>query len=190
MPAVLFRAVIPVLWISWFIYWMLAAHDVKTTRWKEPTGRRWMHGLPFLLAAALIIPPDPDWGFLVQYYMPVTAITALAGTLLVAFGLGFAVWARRHLGRNWSGTITLKEDHALVRTGPYRFVRHPIYTGILLGFVGTAIAVGQWRSLFATAFFTLGILVRCRVEEQKMEETFPEYDDYRRHSWALIPYIY
>ena len=190
MPGVLFRAAIPVLWISWFIYWMVAARDVKTTRWKEPAGRRWMHGLPFLLAAGLIIPPDPDWGFLVQYYMPVTAITALVGTLVVAFGLGFAVWARRHLGRDWSGTITLKEGHTLVRSGPYKWIRHPIYTGILLGFAGTAIAVGQWRSLFATGFFTLGILVRCHVEEQKMAETFPEYDDYRRHTWALLPYIY
>jgi protein-S-isoprenylcysteine O-methyltransferase Ste14 len=183
-------AVIPILWISFFIYWAVAARDAKTTRWREPAQRRWLHGLPLLLAAILIVAPNPDWGFLVEHYMPVNGFTTLLGTLIVAFGLGYAVWARRHLGRDWSGTITLKEDHTLVRSGPYERVRHPIYTGLLLGFAGTAIAVGEWRSLIATALFTLGMLIRCHVEEQKMRETFPEYDDYRRHSWALIPYIY
>ncbi len=190
MTILLLRASIPVLWISLLAYWLAAARNVKVTRWQEPAGRRWMHGLPFLLAAGLIIPPNPDWGFLVGQYMPVTTASTLIGTLIVAFGLGFAVWARRHLGRDWSGTITVKEDHSLIRTGPYRFVRHPIYTGLLLGFAGTAIAVGQWRSLIATALFTLGVLIRCRVEEKKMGETFRDYEDYRRHTWALIPYLY
>ena len=190
MPVTLLRAAIPVLWISLCVYWIVAAQNVKATRWREPMGRRLMHGIPFLLAAALIIPPNPRWGALTGHYMPVTFASTMAGTLLVAFGLGFAVWARRHLGRDWSGTITLKEDHKLVQSGPYRYIRHPIYTGLLLGFAGTAIAVDEWRSLIATGLFTLGALIRCRVEERAMAETFSDYIEYRRHTWALIPYIY
>lgn len=184
------RAAIPILWIAWLIYWMVAARDVKTTRWKEPVSERWLHGVPFILAAALLIPPAPSWGFLIERFLPNTTFLDIAGTSIVALGLGFAVWARRHLGRDWSGTITLKDDHRLVRTGPYHYVRHPIYTGMLAGFIGTAIAVGQWRSLIATFFFLIGVLVRCRVEETKMRETFPEYEEYRRRSWAIFPFLY
>src|SRR6185312_1899697 len=67
------------------------------------------------------------------------------GIALLIAGLGFSIWARRRLGRNWSGTVTVKHDHELVRTGPYRWVRHPIYTGILLGFVGSTVALDEWR---------------------------------------------
>jgi hypothetical protein len=73
------------------------------------------------------------------------------GAALTALGLSFTSWARVHLGRNWSGTVTLKDDHALIRTGPYRRVRHPIYSGALLALAGTVLAVGQWRGVIALA---------------------------------------
>lgn len=69
------------------------------------------------------------------------------GLLMVICGLAFAVWARIHLGRNWSGTVTVKEDHELIRSGPYGIVRHPIYTGLLLAIAGTAIVFGEWRAV-------------------------------------------
>ena len=76
------------------------------------------------------------------------------GLIMVAAGIAFAVWARHYLGRNWSGTVTVKQDHELIRSGPYRLVRHPIYTGLLLAILGTAVAFGEWRGLLAFALLT------------------------------------
>ena len=110
--------------------------------------------------------------------------------MLLAAGLGFAVWARRHLGRNWSASVVVKEDHALIRSGPYRRVRHPIYTGMLLAFLGTAVAVGEWRGLVGFVLAFVSFLLKSRMEEARMAETFPEYAEYRRHTASLIPGIY
>jgi protein-S-isoprenylcysteine O-methyltransferase Ste14 len=112
------------------------------------------------------------------------------GTLLVAAGLGLTAWARWCLGRNWSGIITLKQDHALVRTGPYRVIRHPIYTGLLLALIGTASAIGKWRGVLAVACALIGFLWKIRVEEERMRQTFPEYEQYRKRTAALIPLVY
>ncbi len=101
-----------------------------------------------------------------------------------------AVWARRCLGSNWSSVVTLKEDHALIRTGPYAHVRHPIYTGLLLAIAGTAVAFGEWRDLLAFAFTLFGLIYKAEVEERPMHETFAYYEPYRRESAALVPFIY
>jgi protein-S-isoprenylcysteine O-methyltransferase Ste14 len=94
-----------------------------------------------------------------------------------------------HLGRNWSGTVTLKDDHALIRTGPYRQVRHPIYSGALLALAGTVLAVGEC-GVIAFALVFLAVLRRVRVEEKHLRASFPDYDHYRRETAALIPFIY
>jgi protein-S-isoprenylcysteine O-methyltransferase Ste14 len=109
---------------------------------------------------------------------------------MVAVGLGFAAWARAHLGQNWSGIVTVKEDHALVRTGPYRAVRHPIYTGLLLALTGTAMAIGEWRGVLAVICALIGLLRKIQVEEKRMSENFPEYSRYRQQTAALIPLLY
>jgi len=112
--------------------------------------------------------------------------TAVVAT---AAGLGFAVWARIHIGRNWSGTVTLKENHELVTSGPYAMVRHPIYTGLLLAIVGSALARGDGRSVLAVVIAWLSLWRKYRIEEAWMLETFGErYAAYRRRVPALIPF--
>ncbi len=84
----------------------------------------------------------------------------------------------------------VKEDHALIRTGPYRRLRHPIYTGILLAFLGMAVTIGEWRGVLAFALALLSFGRKSRIEEDRMRETFPEYEQYRRETAAIIPFIY
>jgi protein-S-isoprenylcysteine O-methyltransferase Ste14 len=109
---------------------------------------------------------------------------------MLAAGLAFAVWARRHLGRNWSAHVVVKEDHALIRSGPYRHLRHPIYTGILLAFLGMVLVIGELRGLLAMGCVLLSFAIKSRQEEKRMSETFPEYEQYRRETAALIPFVY
>ncbi len=87
-------------------------------------------------------------------------------------------------------TVVVKEDHALIRSGPYRRVRHPIYTGMLLAFLGTAVAVGEWRGLVGFVLAFVSFLLKSRMEEARMAETFPEYAEYRRRTASLIPGVY
>jgi len=110
--------------------------------------------------------------------------------VVAALGLALTVWARMHLGANWSGTVTVKQDHELVRSGPYAWVRHPIYTGLLLMLAGTALALGEWRGVLALLIAFAALWRKLKLEERWMRETFgTAYDDYRRSVKALLPGI-
>lgn len=110
---------------------------------------------------------------------------------MTAGGLLFSVWGRRHLGRNWSRAVTVKQDHELITSGPYALVRHPIYTGLLLGILGSSVALGQWRGLLAFALVFIALLNKLRLEEQWMRAQFGEtYVTYTRRVSALVPYLF
>ena len=111
-----------------------------------------------------------------------------AATLIIAIGLLFAVWARIHLGRNWSGSVTIKQEHELITSGPYAIVRHPIYTGLLLALIGTAMARAEWRGLLAVLIATAALWRKFRVEERWMTEQFgQQYKAYGARVPALVP---
>jgi protein-S-isoprenylcysteine O-methyltransferase Ste14 len=177
-------------WAVWALIWLIASLSVKrTSRREDPLSRLW-NTAPLWLAALLLasqrIWPDflterfPPWG------LPLTVI----GIVLLLAGLGFAIWARYHIGRNWSGVVTVKQDHALIRSGPYALVRHPIYSGLLLAIVGTAMARGNAAAIIAIALVLFAFLRRVAVEEKWMTETFgPAYDDYRATTPALVPFL-
>lgn len=178
------------LWGLWLLYWLLSALDVKRARWREPSASAAIHLVPLVLMALLFAAPELLPQLLRRRFLPPGAVSAGLGLLLVAAGLAFSAWARAHLGRNWSGTITVKEEHALVATGPYRLVRHPIYSGILFALFGTAVAIGEWRGLLGVALALFALVHRSRVEEARMRDTFPQYEEYRRRTKALVPFIY
>ena len=114
----------------------------------------------------------------------------IAGVLVTVAGLLFAVWARVHLGKNWSGRPMIKVGHQLIRSGPYQYVRNPIYTGILVGLIGTAMVIGYWIVVFAVGVGFVAFLGKIREEEKLLLETFgEEYVRYRREVKALIPFI-
>ena len=182
--------VMPALWVAWLGYWWYSARDVKPTRIHEPLGWMLRHRIPVAIGALLFAAPRWAPRVLRGRFLPHSSVFLILGTAMLAAGLGFSVWARRHLGRNWSARVVVKEDHALIRTGPYRYVRHPIYTGLLLAFLGSAVIVGEWRGLLGMAFFGLSFAVKSRQEEARMTEVFPEYEEYRRRTAALVPGVY
>jgi protein-S-isoprenylcysteine O-methyltransferase Ste14 len=185
-----YRFLIGFLWLAWFAYWAVASGSVKPTQRRESVLSRTSHAVPLALGVLLIMWPRSA-NFLFQRFVPPGPLTDLAGLALLVAGLAFSVWARIHLGRNWSGTVTLKQDHELIRSGPYRFVRHPIYTGLLIAVLGTALSLGEWRGLITLALFAIAFVRKIGIEERFMRETFGDaYERYRRDVPALIPFIY
>ena len=115
----------------------------------------------------------------------------LIGVALLAGGLGLAVWARVYLGRNWSGTVSVKEAHELIRTGPYAIVRHPIYAGFITALVGSVLNFGHMRSFIAAVMVILAWIYKSRLEETFMRDHFGrEYDQYCHDVKRLIPKIW
>lgn len=179
-----------VLWAAWLGYWIAAARHVKATRRRESYASRLGQIVPIVLAAALAAFRPQLLGGLGARFLPDTLVVYWIGLLMAVSGLGVAVWARAHLGRNWSARVTVKENHELIRSGPYAIVRHPIYTGLLFALLGTAISFGQWRGLVAFACVTVSLLLKLRTEERFMRETFPDqYPRYRAEVSTLIPFV-
>ena len=178
------------LWVAWMIYWWVSASKVKTTVRSESLASRAAHIVPLVAAGILVMLSTRPWGFLFDRMLPLSLVTFWIGAAILATGLAFAVWARVYLGRNWSGIVTLKQDHELIRGGPYAVVRHPIYTGILIAFVGTAIARGEWRGLLAVVIVFASLWRKLKLEERWLGEAFGEsYSKYRAEVSALVPYL-
>jgi len=185
------REITGLLWLFFAAYWFVRAFSAKKTVYAESFGARllqmtlWTIGFFLMYNARLVGTP------LATPLTPQNEITTTIGTILVMVGLLFAVWARRHLGAYWSGTVTLKEGHKLIRSGPYGLSRHPIYTGIVFAFAGTVIATGEVRSLVAAAAILIAIAIKIRDEERLLQKHFPEeYLLYSREVKMIIPKIW
>ena len=183
------RQLILGLWLAWVFYWVVAAFGAKTTRWRESLASRLSHVLPLALGVALIAWPRLHVGWLPRAPLPHGPVRSGTALVLVAAGLAFTVWARMHLGGNWSGSVTEKEGHELVRSGPYALVRHPIYTGLLVALLGSAVACGELRAVLGLGVVAAAFTRKLRIEERFMRERFPEeYPRYCAQVPALIPF--
>jgi protein-S-isoprenylcysteine O-methyltransferase Ste14 len=124
-------------------------------------------------------------------FVPETLGWQSLGTVLTVAGVVVAIWSRFYIGRNWSATVTVKEGHELIRSGPYSAVRHPIYSGFLLALLGTAIYMGQVRGLVAVGLAMIVWKIKSLREESFMQSEFGEqYVQYRRHVKGLVPFIW
>jgi protein-S-isoprenylcysteine O-methyltransferase Ste14 len=180
----------PALWLAWIIYWKIAALDVKPAARRDGAGHRWLYFLPVIAAFTCFWLPlwMPSWR--APIFLPHEA-PFIIGTLLLVAGLLFAVWARIVLGRNWSNVVTVKVGHELIQRGPYRWVRHPIYTGILLAIAGSALAQDLMTDLPIVPLAFLGFWIKLRREESWMREEFgASYDAYSERSARLIPFLF
>jgi protein-S-isoprenylcysteine O-methyltransferase Ste14 len=179
-----------ILWLGWLAYWFFAALNVKRTQRREPVGSLLLNRGLLAIGALLLAFERLPLPWLSERFLPLSMAFYWIGLVMLAAGLTLAVWARRHLGRNWSGIVTVKQDHELIRSGPYALVRHPIYSGLLLAILGTAVAIGEWRGLIAFALITVGFVLKFKTEERFMSEAFGEqYARYRAEVRSLIPFV-
>jgi protein-S-isoprenylcysteine O-methyltransferase Ste14 len=188
--ALVYRYLFTALWLAWAAYWWARSFNVKRTAKVESLGSRLTHLVPLVLGVWLVMNPVTSVPLLARRYLPDGAWTFWLGASVLLVGLGITVWARRELGRNWSGIVTLKEGHELVTGGPYRFVRHPIYTGLLLGMLGSALVRAQWGGLLGVVLATVSFWRKLTFEERFMREQFgAAYDDYSKRVAALVPFL-
>jgi protein-S-isoprenylcysteine O-methyltransferase Ste14 len=174
------------LWIGFISYWSAVAKHAAPTRSSESTASRRTHVRLMNAAFVLLF-----FGFgtpLGRRFLPDSIVLVAIGLAIQCGSGALGVWARRHLGRNWSGAITVAENHELVRSGPYRVLRHPIYTAMIGMFVGSAIAIGEWHSLIGALLIMIAYARKIPMEEQSLRGVFGSaYDDYKKGSWAIIP---
>lgn len=182
--------IIPACWVLFFVIWLLAAISNKRSIYRESGAERLRYSILLVLAFLLLTKrhrlPFP---FDVRIIPGTEAGDWMAGVLCLA-GLAFCFWARATLGRNWSGYITLKEGHELIERGPYRFVRHPIYTGLLVMFLATALAYGHLGGFVAVMVAFASFWIKLVEEEKLMRQQFPEqYRAYEQRVKRIIPFV-
>ncbi|MGB8456664.1 MAG: isoprenylcysteine carboxylmethyltransferase family protein [Candidatus Acidiferrum sp.] len=175
-------------WMAFGLYWLASAFNRKVTKKRETYFERLRYTVPLLIAFYLLFRPEAHYGLLGARFVPAGPATEWTGVAITAAGVAIAIWARWHLGSNWSGVVTLKEGHELIRTGPYRTVRHPIYTGMLIGLFGTLITLGEVRGLIALALAWLSFYVKARREESFLAQEFgPAFAEHQRNTGMFLP---
>jgi protein-S-isoprenylcysteine O-methyltransferase Ste14 len=178
----------------WIVF--MALLFIPALRGGIPVEKRSLHYLQwsFIVAIAIILLVILLGTFesdaLVLRIVPDSPLTGITGIVLTIAGLGFSGWARSHLGRYWSSMVEVKVGHRLIRTGPYRIVRNPMYTGILIAFLGPVIAIGELFAFVALVICIASIWVKIKAEEEILKEKFgEEYLQYKREVKALIPFV-
>lgn len=177
------------LWLVWLGYWIYKSFGNKRSVYSQGRGVRLIYlgvlVLAYYLAEKRGVMPR------VRLFHE-NIVTQVVGILICAGGIGLAIWARVILATNWSGMVTLKENHELIQSGPYRFVRHPIYSGILLGIFGTVLALNPFLGgVVVMGIAVVSLRLKSLLEERIMLSTFPDqYPEYMRRVRALIPGVW
>ncbi|OOM78465.1 isoprenylcysteine carboxylmethyltransferase family protein [Clostridium sp. BL-8] len=182
------------IWGIFWIYWMLAAIRTRSKVKKESSGQksiiRGLHLLLVIISYFLTFVEFKEV-FLWKTILPSHKYAGYIGIIILVLSLLFAIWARVVLGRNWSGAIQKVEGQRLVRSGPYKYIRNPIYTGVVCGFLGNFIAIGNLASLIGFCIMLVIYIIKIKREQTFLVEEFgEEYKKYIKESWALIPYIF
>lgn len=182
--------VLEIIWIVWLISWVAASFWSNRARARATTLESWRYRAAMIAGGILLVPfTGPLLGEKPIWEISRAGMYALAALMLA--GLSLTWWARICLGPLWSSTITRKEDHKIIDTGPYALVRHPIYSGLMIALVATAAAEGRLTALFGAALIILGVWLKARTEERfLLTELGPEiYGAYCRRVPMLIPFL-
>jgi protein-S-isoprenylcysteine O-methyltransferase Ste14 len=184
-------------WLVLVVYWRVSALKAR-----RPTVRRGpftsRYAILLMLFAGYILvffhserrDIDAKIGLLGQHIFPRSDALAVAAVVFTWIGIGLALWARSHLGQYWSARVAVKEDHKLVRTGPYAYFRHPIYSGFDLAIIGGALAIDRWRCVIGLVLVIAAYWIKAKKEESMLTEQFgPAFEEHRRVTGFLLPKI-
>ena len=186
----LVKNIITACWGVFLAVWLLAAIFTKRAVYRESGTQRLGYMLPIAIGCYLLFRGDRlPYPFNIRT-IPHTDAILVVSSILCVCGVAFCFWARAVLGRNWSGSVTLKENHELIVRGPYRLVRHPIYTGLLAMVIATAIQQGHMGGVIGFILISVSLWIKSSLEEEVMGKQFPDkYPVYRERVKRLIPFI-
>ena len=185
-----------ILWVAWIIYWVVGEPLYQYAKHRSKAVLNWGRTRSNILSYVLLMASfgilqisfTGQLAFLGEGFLSDEVGVSLIGFLLAVAGLAFSVWARLYLGSNWSPIATLKKDQILVTSGPYGIVRHPIYSGLIVAIIGTALAFGGYRVIISILCVFLFAWVRITEEEKLMSKQFgKEYAEYKKKVKAIIP---
>jgi len=173
------------MWIIWGAYWYISSRSVKTAVKRESGAGRFLH-LALMAIGISLFAVRLD--LLNSRFLPSAPWMNLASVALVAAGVGLSFWARYHLGQYWSSSVSLKEDHRIIETGPYAYLRHPIYSGIIVAVLGSVLMSGTYRALVGFLVIVTALCIKASREEQLLSgELGSAYTEYRRNTGFLVP---
>ena len=184
------RYLIETPWMAFVAYWLISALNTKPTEKREAFAARYGIMLLEVIGFVLLFRHSADISFLGQRVIPRSFAVGITAVALTWAGIALAIWARWHLGQYWSGRITIKEDHKLIRTGPYARLRHPIYSGLDLAAIGSALAIGRWRCVVGVCVIIAGFWIKAKREEAMLGRQFgSDFEEHRRQTGFLLPHL-
>jgi protein-S-isoprenylcysteine O-methyltransferase Ste14 len=187
-PKDVFRALVEIPWIVFIVYWIIGAVKTRANRETESFTSRFAVLLLEGVGYVLIFSGSTGIGFLGTRFIPHTMAGAILGVVLVWSGVALAIWARHHLAEFWSARVTIKEDHQLIRTGPYTYLRHPIYSALVLATIGSALVIDEWRCILGTCLVLVGYCFKAKIEEAMLSQQFGEaFREHQNDTGFLIP---
>jgi protein-S-isoprenylcysteine O-methyltransferase Ste14 len=176
------------IWAIFGAYWVSAGWGKKAEQTSESPVYRLVRLAILAITFTLLFGSWTAIGLLGRHFLPATPSFEYLGFALAVLGMALAMWARIHLGQFWSDKVVLKVDHQLIRTGPYASLRHPIYSGVLLGVAGTAVLLGEWRGVLAFIILLTNYWVKAKREDQILAGAFPStFSDHKNQAGFLLP---
>lgn len=190
------HSLVGLLWLVFILLWLVLGQFNKKASKRVSRWTGWWLRLAIIIGVSIVISVRHHGvGSLIvslSRALPIHPgiVVQWVGVGLCVLGFGLTFWARGYIGRNWGMPMSLREGHELVTSGPYAYIRHPIYSGLMLAMIGSALVEGLlWMILFA--FYFAYFLVSARTEEKMMIAQFPDaYPAYRRRTRMLIPYVF
>jgi len=185
------RLVIIAAWLAAVIFWLVGTIKTKATVRRQTLSSRLLEIAPLVLGIVLLRTDRTLFHLMAVRFVPATAGWQMVGAGITVAGVAVAIWSRYFLGQNWSATVTVKQEHELIRTGPYSVVRHPIYSGFLLAILGTAIYDGEYKGLLALVLVSVAWKIKSLHEEAFMQSEFgDDYTQYKREVKGLVPFVW
>jgi protein-S-isoprenylcysteine O-methyltransferase Ste14 len=185
---VTWRELIDIPWIIFVVYWAVAALRTRRAERRESAASRYSVMVLLWTGYTLIFFGEKGLGILNEPMVAHNRVFAMTGVVLTWLGIGLALWARWHLGQYWSGRVTIKEGHELIRTGPYAHLRHPIYSGLDLATIGTALVINRWGCAVGVVLVIVAYWIKARKEEAMLSIRFgAAFQEHCRRTGFLFP---